>query len=456
MSAQVVRAPELNNSVADLFHGSYELHKIIQQTGGETVTITTSGGQESIFDLPPDVFNLGRSVLEFTATYPASGAGEYDWVYADTVSVMRQLQLYTRSGLMLCDIPHLSKYLKAVGRWEMSADELATQTIAVSPSGATADGLKGVLQPSNSTAATNYRPVTVAAGSRAYLEPQYLIRGTTANSAHPVIKYSIPLKHIFQTIFSLDRDLYFGGEIVQMRIVWAPSTEAYFFSDSATDPTANVTVAAGSVALSGLRLYLAIEKDLRIQTEVKNAVMGGGMKVSVPYVSESRQSLSSTSQTPILRLNRANGQVCQKIYWSVFSNTESINTAFDNNNIGDAKVSDFYITVNGVRTTQFNIDTSAYDDVLALRDALKGSSYFGTEDFGYNWCFPLNFKDSMNWLTVPPESILPMANVPVGLDLSQEVQVQFIATTANATLLHYIYSICTKDLMVSSAGISFY
>jgi hypothetical protein len=70
-------AKELEYKSEELLHGSYQLSKIIPPTG-TTSTITSSGGNEILFELPARVFNLSKSILNFTLLTPASGANQYN------------------------------------------------------------------------------------------------------------------------------------------------------------------------------------------------------------------------------------------------------------------------------------------------------------------------------------------------------------------------------------------
>src|SRR4051794_2941352 len=91
---------------------SYKFSRIYQQTGGQNVTIDTTN-PESIFELPPRVMNLSRSVLKFTATVPAYAANA-NWMFQDCIAGIREIQLMTRGGQNLCDINNLDHYTKIV------------------------------------------------------------------------------------------------------------------------------------------------------------------------------------------------------------------------------------------------------------------------------------------------------------------------------------------------------
>ncbi len=236
-------------------HGTYHLTQITQNTGLSSITSSVAGGSSSIFELPPKVFNLAKSKLRYTLTPPASGAGNYNWFTADGIPSISQIQLYTRSGLMLVDIRDFDKYTNIMFRRENLIEEVQTWD----KPGSIAEGLACC----NSTATTNYRPTDAAGGKTNYLEPVYLTIGT-ANATTPVVNVNINLDILKNTLFAKDQDLYFNGEVMLLKIVWSASFKMYFYKASATDPT-GATAAGGNVNISNLNLYLALESNPAIE-----------------------------------------------------------------------------------------------------------------------------------------------------------------------------------------------
>ena len=117
---------ELEYSKYDVSHGSYQLTQIIQQSGGQTINggLIAAGGQETIFELPPKVYNFAKSVLRYNIVPVAAGGGNSNIIFDDTVAEIRQLQLYTRAGLFLVDIQDLNMYLNLRLRSETKIEEV--------------------------------------------------------------------------------------------------------------------------------------------------------------------------------------------------------------------------------------------------------------------------------------------------------------------------------------------
>ena len=126
-------------------YGTYQLSRVVQQTGGQTVTVTLSGGQESVFELPPKVFNLSKSYLSFNLAPPATGTKQagipyFNCLNVDGLPFLRQIQLYTRTGMMLCDITDVDRYTNMIFRRENLQTDVLTWDVPLN----TADAVLAV------------------------------------------------------------------------------------------------------------------------------------------------------------------------------------------------------------------------------------------------------------------------------------------------------------------------
>ena len=83
-------APELDFASKKVSHGTYILNKIVQQSGLETVVLSNASFATSIFEIPPDVINLSKSILSFVLTPSAPGNGNSNWLAVDGVPAIRQ------------------------------------------------------------------------------------------------------------------------------------------------------------------------------------------------------------------------------------------------------------------------------------------------------------------------------------------------------------------------------
>lgn len=438
-------ATELDYKAVPVSHGTYQLSKIIQQTGGTTVTLTPAGAQESVFELAPRVMNLGKSILSFTATPAASGANQHNWFHIDGITCIRQIQLYTRTGTLLCDIQDLNKYMKMTMRRSHKVEQVSTFDKVTDGAGYF-EGLRINNTLNDANVSTTVRPDYDGAAT-SILEPSYCISGDAADPS-PVINFQIPLSRIVDSVIGLDRDQYFT-ETIYLKINWAPSIAMVFVATSATNPTnaANGgTVAfAGNVVLSGLTLYACIEQNPVIIQEVMNKASSGTLTYLVPYVHSLKQSVgTTTSQNLSVRYSRNHGEKLKKILWSPFNIVENINTTYDNTNIGAIKVTSYYTMLNNVRFTQFNYDTATGEDWMDKKHLFKGSCILSSNEYYYNWTHVEDFTNGND-----------NVNVDGGYDLNTgEVKYDIIATTANAQYMHYIYAIVQRKLTITPNGIS--
>eukprot|EP00732_Lithocolla_globosa_P004890 Lithocolla_globosa_v1_NODE_4730_length_1378_cov_357.560847.p1 type:complete len:445 gc:universal NODE_4730_length_1378_cov_357.560847:1-1335(+) len=425
-------------------HPTYQLSKTTPQTGSTSVTVTTAGGNESVFELSAKVMNLSKSILSFSALYPDLDT-KYNWVYTEGIPLIRQIQLYTRTGIYLCDINDLNKYLKMQLRQSHAIEDVLTYDKIESGSGyfegltccntSTLTDVEAI-RPNNTTVKTIVS------------EPQYLTVGAVGDDAvqgDVTINFQVPLARIVDSILSLDKDQFFG-EITYLRIVWASSLQGAFTGDAADDPTDAPVAFAKDITVSNLTLYTAIEQNPVINQEIMSKFNSGSLTYLVPYVYQNKQSLDNTQQNLSVKYNIAHGQKLKKILVSPFNITERENTAYDNNNVADAKVLDYYTMLNNVRTSQFNYDTSAGDDWLAKKHLFKGSCIQSSNEYYYNWTAIEDFTAETG-----PE--VNTENLDDGLDLTNEIKYDLIAVTANATHMWYVYAITQKSLKVQPEGV---
>ncbi len=293
----------LNYDAYVLQYGTYQLLKINQTSGFQGVTLSVAGGEESEFEIPAKVFNLSKTKIQFTLT-PASppvAAVSYNWMFAEEVPIIRQIQFYTRSGTYFVNVPNCNKYLNMILRRETKLEDLLKRDKTLVVTGATASGVLEGLQPCNSLFNANFRPTAGVTGITSYLEPQYVIIGSATTVAGPVyvntpqLNYTFDLSLFKNTLFELNKDLYFGGETVYIKIIWDSITKMLFTS-TATDATAagaaSATVSAGAPAggtlsgqISNLRLYLAVETNPEIVNKVvKQCSEPSGLQILIPYV----------------------------------------------------------------------------------------------------------------------------------------------------------------------------
>mgnify|MGYP005856333249 CR=1 FL=1 len=286
---------ELDYSKDPYMSPRYEWSLVTQQTNNYSVTVDASGATESIFQIPGGaVYNLAKSYICFDMSVPAAGAGNFDWVPSSLIPTFSQVQLYPQGGLMLTDLNYAQNYTNIVTFPETKLEDFRTYD-KYTPAAlvANASGYSQFLQEFLPTGNTNYRNNNTVASQFSY-EPKYhYIGGDNAAIAQ---SFKIPLSMFKNTILALNKDLYFNGEVMNLRFVWSPISKLYFTATSATNATSGPAAAANNVSVTNLKLYLAVEKNDMIKQKVMKE-FSDGIDIAIPFVWAIKQNPgASTSQ----------------------------------------------------------------------------------------------------------------------------------------------------------------
>ncbi len=364
---------------------------------------------------------------------------------------------------MLMDLNELANYTKLVWKSDVNMLEfLELDTDVVGTAQTDTFGASAMLQRSNDTGAlgagTSHRPTITggttngSASSIAYTENRYLTYGTQAVAN--VINVSIPLRLLKNTICALDKDVYVG-EILQMRVVWNPTTKIYYVNPGNAGGV-GVLVAPTTADIKQLTLYVATEANPMIVNDIQGKVSTGGYQLLVPYVYNTKTALSGSTVSTSLRFTRGMGKNLQKIYYGVFSSTESLNTAYDNNNVPAAgvnpKINYYYTALNGRRLQNYNMQCNQWDDYKLLQEKLKESITQNSNIYNYNQFWVEDFCNSGD-LTKENH------NLDCGLDLSIEQKWDIFVTIASAAAAtvfnHFSYAVTQRVLTVVPSGVQF-
>jgi len=442
-------------------HGVYQYQRITQNTGGTQAICSVGGGNVSTFELPVNVYNYGRSYINYMSAIPAV-AGRHIHAFVDGIPHIQRIRLFNSGQKEIARIDDFHKYSNMLFRREIPFDKMMTFDRVVSSvadvSNANSAGWICGLVPINDLPVVpaggppllNPDSIRYDAGQLLqvpYIEPKTCIVAPSQNTPS-YLNWRIPLSHIMNTILAIDKDLYLGSEVLYLEITWNASTKVYCTSLDANFGTPNA--AAADVTLSNLELWMAVEKDEEKRQQAM-AFMKSGQPITIPYVYAFKQNLNTgVSQTVSVKYSRGNGSHLKALYYAPYNNVETNNTAYDKYNINDNKILEFYVEVNGYRTAPNNFDTSKGQDYLVQQQSLKGSCILTSENYYFYNTFKLDFNDKTS-LDLPP--IAPFDNLIDGVSLASEVKVDFYTTTANNALNHYIYAVTTKQLKLSEIGV---
>jgi len=463
---------ELDYKKLNYIHPTYRMTRIFAQSGATTQTISSSGGQENIYEIPIAPFNLYQSYFTFTALIPetrtAAPVNYYNFVFRDVFSWWRQFQIYTRGGIYLMDLNELSNYTKVVWKAEINTLEfLDLDTDVPGATTLTTLGAGAMLQRSNAAPDTKDRPTGSVVGgelssasSIAYTENKYLTTSAVANGAQAGALYfniQFPLKLLKNTICAVDKDIYLG-EILQLRIVWNALSKITFAATSNDQKYTGATNAlTNNISISNMALYLATEKNQSIINNLVEKVSSGGIQMLIPYVYTYKSNLTGSSVSTSLRFNRGHGKNLQKIYYAMFNGAETTNTAYDNDNLVltatglNTKINYYYTLLNNQRIQEYNMQCNQWDDYKLLREKLKGSITQNSNIYNYNQFW---VDDFCNYEKLWDDN----SNLDSGLDLSVEqkwdIYITLATLMAGTAMNHYAFAVTQKVLTVSSTGVT--
>lgn len=436
---------ELNYSSTEVDMGSYSISKIIQSSGGTDVRIpVTNSPDVSVFQIPASVVNLSKSYLSFVITYPVSDP-LFNKVFCLGTPMIRTIQLVTRQGLFLCDLTYCSMYTNSVAPISHSNEEVSAKPVPYN--GGVGEGIslnEGIF---NNTANNIVPPLAYSTTARSSISSPYTgLKHIVSNDAANVavsIRWIIPLSIFTDTILSLDKDQYFGGQSVFLNVIWEPSDRQMFTNNTGVN---DITTLAGDAAVECLisELYFNVALETNI---VAQEVARTPKSYSCPFVYSNRLSLTGAGlQSISVRYGRYNGSKLKKIIYSCYNGlTGKGVTSYDHSNVGAGKITSFYSTMNNHRLQQFNPVLASFEDYALMKPVIKGTplekslaykqSWVWVEDYTAN---NIRYNDSY---------------LDDGFDLNEDVlyNMNIIAYPATA-LHHYIFGVTTRMITLGPDG----
>lgn len=426
-------------------HASYGYEKVLPKTSSQsTITLTSSTNPEVLFEIPTKTYNWHRSYFECTFTPTAGGGGLYNHFRCDNLAAVRTLEVYTNAGVYIVRLNDVHKYTHMLGRHETtpimaeSNDNFGSDGSGFFEGLRTSNALRGdTLRADGSTAYSNY------------IEPLYYKTGG-ANAATPVVKFRYKLSNFLYTFMHLDKDMYFP-EILNIRIVFNTTNLIMSKSDDGSSVSSNAAAYTGDITLTNVRMIMCKEKNQVIESQLKSQVLSTGLSVKIPFVWNHKFNLSTTSQNVSITIGRHNGERLQRIFASVYHNTETSNNAYNRDNLASAKIVSFYTMVDNERQQISDLVCADVDDYSLLRYYVEGSTIYSYDEWKYNhlwiedFCNPQSCTDRRKQIT--HNTILD------GKPIDKEIKYEIAYTTANNAHNHYIYVVTLRELSISPTGI---
>lgn len=488
-------------------HSDYVYKRIVQNNNGTSVTLTSTGGQESVFTIPGSyVFNLFQSYFKFDEVQNTNvGADNIIYRFADLIPHIQRLQITTQRGqVLLCDVPDCHKYTNAILRYETRLDDMLTNEQPVS--GGIYEGLMppqklvqgitttacNMTAPGNADATIDVKGKVDAAvdavmaglsitakvpntrhqnqdSKNSLIEPLYYLKSSAANTTLP-LKNRLPLSLFKNTICGVNKNRYFG-DAVDVKITWN-STKFIYFLAGATPIVKGGTIGGvdtpldpgNLLVLSNLELQLCVENNTLIVNDMKTKFANEGFAEFIPFLYHVKQSRNGQLQNIAYDISRSMGMYLQKILWIPCNPVETTNNKYyhgtgatylvnDGTTTADGAIVDFNPRLNSNNIYPSAINISTGEHYLLQRSKLKGSCITSRDDYNYN------FTWYQEWTEISPLWMKPLEpfDNDVYLDgylVTDPVKYEIDVNLAGgAERSHYLYIVMLRQLTVTKDAV---
>lgn len=474
----VVTSDQINYAQKLYSHATYRHEPQFSNTFGQTVNVNASQIPVTV-NIPPVVFNWSESYLNYTVYIPAGGANNYTWIAQQALKEISHIQFYAGSNMYIADIDNLQNYLDITIKKETELQDFMELSALTGISISNNDrNLVPALR--NSTIRTDATvPNGVANPSVInYNEPAYFTVTAAANAATAYV-VQFPMRLIKNSIFSIDKDVYFG-QTTYLRMYFGPNTKICYTSDSALNPSAGAkanlagTIQIGSQALNPnnvqpiqVQVMLAVEDNQDLRTMIVNQVASpSGLSYMIPYVQAFKNSNSGPSQNISMQFDQGNGRSLQKVYHAPYNQQEMLDTMYDHSNSGviggvyaltNYKIQQYYTQLNGKRNQDIAIDctpTGPFLDYMIHKRQLRGSVLGHLGVYQYNWFHCDDFcnygpkydqNNNGELLAGIPMSVSPLTWSFVGYLMN--------GTQNTSQFQHYTWAVFTKKLLMTPGSV---
>jgi len=417
---------------------------------------------ETLMEIPTVVFNLSESYISGHIAIPAPAALNTPWWYTKGMPLISEVDLYTRSGIYLCQLPNFQNYMELMRPIHTPMGEYLTSDITsfLSKSGSNVDEVPAIT-PNNGPGYNDANEFAYCTNANAY--------GNVTIGANPItVPFNFPLKAIKKTIFAMNKDFVFP-DILVLRILWGPGSKFVWQGTSATDPNLNAAVLVGSpnIPINDLQLMLAVEKNEDLAQSVRALVNSpSGLNVLIDFPWTFKNSLNGPSQNISLRFNRGHGKNLLEIVSAPYNANEdlavAVNAAYDHFNVtgystpdhfasAGAKVQTIYSQLDNVRLQDINL-TCGYvtpDDFREMRKYMNNTPLLDMRVFNQNFFFMDKFYETSD------DENLKQSNLDKGMSLIVERLYQIFANTTNTNYKWYSFAIVQRDLHIGSQSIAY-
>ena len=419
-----------------------------------SVVLQTNAPVSAQFELPPIVYNLAKSRLEFNIVQPAGGEGLYNVIQGQSLAPLLSCSVITENGVSLVDSSlSLQPFSKAVLPI-LTSDSDFNQMNPLASVGTTgfskANSAVSAMD-ANSPLGVVYKPTVGSNPLVVNFSDIENARVGAINTAQTTA-YSIPLNMIKHSILSMPQDLYFGGLKLTLTFNF-DATNNYCFTAGDLNFNGATPLEAGAGSITGLSLRLAQEDNPEVSALLVQKVNSSGLKLAFPQVVESKWTTdASASASNVVHLNISRGSKFLRAYSTQMTNIGTPagagRSAFWNNN---NNASGLWTTVRDSVNNKYlqDITLSPADAYKFTKDLLKGSCVQTYEQWLNSACVYVQDFSGFSG-----DELDGRENNDCGLSLTQAVDYQVDWTKATQSQYHFIWCVCQKVLDIKAGTVN--
>jgi hypothetical protein len=426
------------------------------------------------FKLPTTVYNLSRSYIQYSLKLdPVAVVAEnhnraYSFEDLSIGELAQSVTFGTASGLNLVDLNYLQNYEKVALKAFSTYDEFISRDPLNSFYPATIMGV------STNTAANeinlNMSPFTLAANTNNYnsninaegyispfklTDPKYSLKGPDNESLYR--NRQIMLSDVKDTLLAEDKDFYMPIEMY-LRLQSNSLSRMGVSTSNAADaalltPAVGAASLAATSAVSNIYLYLAVEQNQLIIDELKQSVMSGQHKFTVPYTIGFKNNLAQGFGAVQIQLTSQYGKKLHHILTTVANNAEQYNTSADSVNWNGSKIATYQT---------FLDNRSLTDYVLSCAQSLRSAAGVASDDWRENkqhvknklmnyGQYQLNWFHNDAFYDPSGNSGMDLTNTDAGLDM-EAVRLYQIQLTTAAQINLYTFATFLREVLIDAQG----
>jgi len=500
---------DINNSV------SYYTYRRLTPLSEPVIAL--NGTCISEFEITPSqVFNLSKSFLEADFTFPASGANTRTVVHTGFCAMIDQIEFLDASGKQLVWLQNPQYYTKVV--WPSCtpmSDFLANpvppdgtepvvstgNVVLIGGGGLNGGSTQSIASSQVSTGAVgvdavNGSKTTLLNRSNALIPPTliaantyngaYIATGASVNTAvlscnatscesftgvqHGIqsavdrvliVKLQMPLSQLYGTLFSCNKDLYFG-QTTTIRITWNQGSKFGFRLTEAGG--AQVPLAIVPSMLND-RIRLAQQANPILAESIKADVNTKGINLCVPFVWSYKYSLSGANafngaynvQSFLRKINKNHGQRLLRVWTSQFNANADAGGAYycQNQNFTDACFEQVYSQLDGNNLQEAPLVNNNGEVYEFIQQKIEGSAGASVGQY-LSSAYLLN--DFTPWKTI---DFAKSDTLISGISLAEEREYSInfyshgIGNAGAGSNLYYMFVVCQRVLTIDRMGTTF-